>query len=163
MDDVGAISEITRKNPNLIYYLPEEIERFLKAGQGLVIKEGDQVAAFGFWSIYCSWTELHTIYVASSFRGRGYTRRVLDSFAEQLKRRGRINKIFIFTRVPAMARIAEERGLKPVSYWRLPMGVWLAILIRSRLNPKKLGSHLKHGLSIFAAARSRLFILDYLR
>lgn len=155
---IKEISELTKSEERLFYWLPKEIEKNIRDNQIVFYEEDGELAAFCLWNFYGGWVEIHTVFVAPRFRGRGYLRRIFNDVTASLEKRlHEIRGIFFFTRVPAMRHVAQEYGFKTVSYWRLPFGVWLKI-IQTRLNPRKLSSHFKHGSEILASLVSPLFV-----
>ncbi len=158
-EESKIISEITKSESRLLYYLPEEIERAFAEGRGVVIRDGEKLVGFGLWDFYRDWTELHTLYIAPEYRGRGYLKKIVAEAAEKLKNQGRTNKLFLFTLAPRVASVAAAHRFKNASYFSLPLKTWLAIG-KARANPKKLFAYFKHGFHIVDAIRAQLWVLD---
>lgn len=159
MDEIAKkISDITKNSDRLIYYPPEEVQKNFEKDQIVFFQEGEELAAFGLWDYYGDWVEIHTGYVAPEFRGMGYGRKLLEEMKKKLEARDRGKNFLLFTRAPQIAHLVSEFGFKKAAFWKLPLNVWLKIIF-SRLSLKKLPTYIKHGLNIFAALNSRLFIL----
>ena len=154
------ISEITRQDEHLLYYLPEEVEACLQEKRAVILQEKESLIAFILWDYYGDWIQAHTIYVMPEFRGRGYFRKLVVELKTQFDNpKYKNKKFFLFTRVPAVKHVLGGYGFIPKPYRYLPISVWWKLL-RERFQFRKLLSHLKHGFLIFSAMRSGLFVLE---
>ena len=149
------ISDISKKELGLLYYFPEEIEEAIKENRYILLKEGDRRVGFGLWTIRANWLELHTLYIAPEFRGRGYMSKLLEVGYERLK--DSPFKIYAFTRAGAVMHGIEKYGFRPGSFFDLPWRVIFGIFWH-RLNPRRWPSYLKYGWKIFGAWKWELYI-----
>lgn len=157
---IKEISEITKTEKRLIFYVPAEIRKNIANNQIVVLKDNGRLAAFGMWDFYFDgWAEVHSLFVAPEFRGQGYLRKIFAEIEANLKNHPEISKVFFFSRAPAAIHVGQEHGFKRVSYWHLPVKIWLKV-IAERLKFKKIPVYLKHGWRIFSACTSQLFIIE---
>lgn len=150
------ISEVSKKELGLLYYSAEELERIIAGDQAVVLEENNQLAAFGAWTFRNEgWVEAHTLYIAPEFRGKGYLRKIFAGIYEKL--RNQTAKAFLFTQAPAVIRVANDYGFKRSSFFSLPRGVLLKIILR-RIDPRAWVYYFKYASAIFRLFKFRLFV-----
>ena len=153
------ISDISRKEVNLLYYSSEELEKALAEGRAVYFEENGKLAAFGAWSKRADCAELHALYIYPEFRGKGYLRKIFQKLYEAAKQKG-IKVAYFFTQAPEVVHVAGDYGFKPTSHASLPNGVFGEI-IWHRIHPKRWFSYLKYlsrpaklfGFKVYIAER----------
>ncbi len=150
-----VISEISKKELGHLYYSPEEIAKALEENRYAMIKEGEKIAAFGFWRIVRGWAEFHTLYIYPEFRGQGYLGRLFEAIYQRLKD---VNlRAYFFTRAGAVEHTAEKYGFKKGSMLDIPARV-LTKMLMHHLHPRRWSSYLKYGWRILGAWKWDIYI-----
>lgn len=149
-----AISLKTKQESGLLYLLPSEIQKAIDEKRIVFFQKNDNIIAFCIWIFYGDWCEISALYVDPQYRSHGYffiiIRRLKNHLAPY------IDKIFFFTRHPAVAQAAKSSGFWEISFFKLPWLVQLRLLFH-RLNIRRMFSYLKLLPKIFKT-RMQLFI-----
>lgn len=106
---------------NIAGYLPSELLRF---GEMIVLEDNDGTAqGIVYYAEHKTFLDLKLMIVKESARGKGYGRALFESTKEHLKNIGKI--VYTVTRNPITMKMAEEVGLKRVSFLQLPVPIIL--------------------------------------
>ena len=150
------ISRKTKSESGLLYLLPSEVQNAIDEKRIVFFQKNDDFIAFCIWNFYGEWCEISALYVDIDYRRQGYffiiIQRLKTYFAST------INKIFFFTRHPAVARAARIAGFSETSFFKLPFLVKLKILFH-RLNIRRIFSYFKL-LPIIFKTKMRVFVFQ---
>lgn len=167
-----TISEASRKELSLLYYLPEELERAINENRAVILEEEGRLIGGCFWRRVNDWLELDTLYILPEFRGRGYVRKLFSRVKDYLQANPDFSseggsapggkKAFAFTQVQAIRKIITEYGFKPERFSRLPWGVWLKIF-KHRLHPMRVLSYFKYFRELSRLGTWQLYVFVSVR
>jgi len=153
-----AISRITRWNKQLLYYPRSETKEHFRDGRISYRRDEKKLISFCLWDIYQGGKLLYiqAIFVDPLYRGRGYARQVFDESIAKARQRGAEGG-FLFTRAIEIAHLGEQYNFQKASFRSLPFAVQFRLL-HERLSLKRIPTYVKHGIEIFSAATSSVFV-----
>mgnify|MGYP001579980586 CR=1 FL=1 len=154
-----TISEASRKELSLLYYLPEELERAISENRAVILEEDGKLVGGCFWRKIEDWLELDTLYILPEFRGRGYARKLFSKARNYLQANPNFKKAFGFTQVSVVKKILEEYGFRPARFSHLPWRMW-AKIIRHRLHPMRVLSYLKYFRELSRLGTWQLYVFE---
>ncbi|TSC82801.1 MAG: hypothetical protein G01um101419_488 [Parcubacteria group bacterium Gr01-1014_19] len=154
-----TISEASRKELTLLYYLPDELERAINEKRAVILEEEGRLIGGCFWRKVGDWLELDTLYILPEFRGRGYVRKLFSRAKDYLQINPDFRKAFLFTQVPAIRKIVAEYDFQPKRFSRLPWSVWLKIF-KHRLHPLRILSYFKYFRELRRLGTWQLFTFE---
>lgn len=151
-----AISKKTKQDSGLLYLLPSEIQKAINEKRIIFFQKNDDIIAFCIWIFHGEWCEINALYVDPQYRRLGYFFTIINRLKIYLA--PSINKAFIVTRHPAVARAVKAAGFQEISFFKLPWLVQLRLLFH-RLNIQRIFSYLKL-LPLIFKIKMRIFIFQ---
>ncbi|EIJ36306.1 GNAT family N-acetyltransferase [Thiothrix nivea] len=138
---INKMSQISREEPELLYYSPQEIEKLWKQQRIIVYPDVNEPEGFIFKiPIMKGWTEITGLYTLPSKRPRSLRQK---SVAERMVKTcmdqcAPGERLITFTQIPGVARFAQKLGSQRIGYFDLPLRVLLASFLEKCATPARL-------------------------